>query len=231
MSTFHYRAVDPHRGTFDGTIDAGSIVEATEQLQAQEVDVVAIEAAGARPASWSQRPPDASGRRYEPAEAKPPPAPRDVDVKLRSQPGGIALVMVGGIFTAIGGAFVAVGLGLLAAGNEEGLFVALIPSVHFLIGVVLLRFGLRRWRRRKSLYRDGAVAMATIDGVGYNSSVKVNGRSPYEVVWSFDLDGHRYHDKQSTFDQRVFDYAPGDRLWVLYDADDPEASAEWPPFS
>ncbi|MDG1089197.1 MAG: hypothetical protein P8P20_15745, partial [Acidimicrobiales bacterium] len=70
-----------------------------------------------------------------------------------------------------------------------------------------------------------------VDGVGYDRSVRVNGQNPYELAWSFEVDGHTYNDKKSSFDDRVLTFTPGDRLWVIYDPDDPEESVEWPPLS
>lgn len=217
MARFHYRAVDQSGRQVDGTLTAASLHDATEQLRAREIEATAIEAI------------DSAPRRFEPQGARPAAPPRDVEVKLRSQPGGWVLVLVGGIFTLVASLFMIVGLVLLVTGESEGLWFTLFPLIHLSVGVGLLWFGLGSWAKRRRIYRDGEVAMGTIEGVGYNRSVRVNGRSPYEIVWTFEVEGHRYHDKHSTFDDQAMELVPGDRIWVLFDPADPEQSAEWPP--
>lgn len=201
------------------TITADSLHDASESLRASEVNVLSIEAVSESP------------RRYEPDGQRPGPVPRDgVELSVRHMPGGWVLAGIGIVFTAAALILVLTGLGLVIGGNAGGLFLMLFPLIHLLIGVGTLWYVFGRRRRRLRIYRMGEVAMATIDGVGQNRSIKVNGRNPYEMTWSFDVDGHRFHDKKSSFDERLLDFAPGDRLWVLYDPADPEESVEWPPF-
>ena len=124
-----------------------------------------------------------------------------------------------------------VGLVALANGASEGLFFLLFPLIHLTVGIAMLVYGLGRRAKRRHIYREGDVTMGTIEGVGYNRSIRVNRRNPYELVWSFEVAGHRYHDKHSTFDEQVMQLVPGDRIWVLYDPSDPEESVEWPPLT
>lgn len=216
MSRFRYRAVDPDGVRVEGTVEADSLQEATERLRADEVEVIAIEAVDSFP------------RHYEPSGPRPPSRPRVVDVKLSEQPGGWVLVIIGGVFSAVAAILIVVGVVLLAAGEAMGLFFTLFPLVHLTVGLAMLWFGFRGRARRRRIYRDGEVAMGTIEGVGYNRSVSVNGENPFELVWAFEVDEHRYHDKRLTFDERAMSFVPGDRIWVLYDRDDPEQSVEWP---
>lgn len=219
MGRFRYQRLDQDGHRVESVIEADSLHEASEKLRAAEIPVVSIE----RELSDSTR--------YEPDGQRPGSAPRDVQVRIRDMAGGWVLAIVGGIFTAVSSIFVVVGLGLLLAGERTGLFLALFPLIHLTIGVGMLVYVLRGRRRRERIYNHGEVAMATIDGVGYNRSVRVNGKNPFEMTWSFDVDGHRYHDKRSSFDERVLTFATGDRMWVLYDPYDPESSVEWPPLA
>ncbi len=216
MGEFRYKALDQSGREYSKTIEADSLHDAANQLRSAEVNLIGLETS------------DTGPRRYEPAGLRPAPAPRDVEVRLRDQTGGTVLLMVGGIFASIASIFIVVGLGMLLAGESEGLFFALFPMIHFAVGAGLLVFMFRSRAKRRRIYRDGEVAMATIEGVGYNRKVRVNGSNPYELVWTFDLDGHRYHDKRSTFNEQAMTFVPGDRMWVLYDPADPEESVEWP---
>ena len=215
MGQFRYSSRSAE-GEDTGWIEASSLFDASEQLRKQGVEVTSIE-------NLTEAP-----RRYEPDGDRPPPAPRDVHVPARDVPGAWVMLLVGGMFAGIATIFVVIGIGLLIAGNSGGRFMTLFPLIHLTIGVGLLRHVFRQVFGRRKLYENGEVAMATVDGVGHNRKVRVNGRSPYELSWSFDVDGHRYSDTRSSFDERVFDFSPGDRLWVLYNPDDPEESVEWP---
>lgn len=219
MAQFRYRAIDGHGQTDDGVIDATSLHDASEKLRSREVTVVSIEEL------------TVDATRYEPDGTRPPEAPRDVTLRLRDMPGGTVLLMVGGIFTAVAVPIVVSGLVVLASGTSGGAFITLFPLIHLTIGVALVRYVFLRRRKAQDIYRHGTVSMATVDGVGYNRSLRVNGRNPYELVWSLEVQGHRYSDKKSSFDERVMTFAPGDRMWVIYDPNDPEESVEWPPLT
>ena len=216
---FRYQAVDEQGRTSREMIEAASLVAATEQLSDRGIEVTSIEAFGA------------TDQRYEPDGMRPGPAPRDISVSIGDMAAGWALVFGGGIFAAAAAVFIAVGIGMLVSGNGGGIFFALFPLIHLVVGLVLLLIPLRNRARRQRIYRHGEVTMARIDAVGYDRSLTVNGENPYEVVWTFDIDGHRYHDKRSTFSTDAQRFRPGDPIWIIYDPFDPEESVEWPPIS
>lgn len=218
MADFRYRALDRHGNEYRKTITADSLHDAAARLRVEEVNLVALEAAEAAPR-----------RRFEPVGPRPGPAPRDVKVRLRDQAGGLVLLIIGAAFTFIASIFIFIGIGLLLAGNSTGVFFTLFPLIHLAFGLGMLGYSIGTRAKRRRLYRDGEVAMATVEGVGYNRRMRVNGRNPYELVWTFDVAGHRYHERRSTFSEEAMTFTPGDRMWVLYDPDDPEDSVEWPP--
>lgn len=217
MAQFRYRAVDEHGRQVRDTIEADSLFEATGALGRKGFEILAIEVM------------EAAERIYEPAERRPPPAPRDVEVRLRDVPGGLVLLIIGSIFAGVAAVLIIVGFILLVAGQKAGLFLALFPLLHLAIGVGLLVHVFKRRAARSVVYRNGTAAVARVDGVGYNRKLRINGRNPYELVWSFEVDGHRYHDKQSSFDDHIMRFEPGDPIWIVYDPADPEDSAAWPP--
>lgn len=71
--------------------------------------------------------------------------------------------------------------------------------------------------------------MARIDEAGVDRSTKVNGRSPYKIGFDFEVNGQSYAGKRSTMNKRITRHHVGDRIWVLYDPDDPKRNVEWPP--
>ena len=200
-------------------IDAESLHDASEKLRSAEINVLSIEQL------------TVDTRRYEPDGPRPPETPRDVTLRLRDMPGGLVLLLVGGIFTGVAIPIVLTGITLFVARQSGDASMALFPLIHLTIGVAMLWYVVGRRRRWHDIYRHGTVTMAVVDGVGYDRSVRVNGQNPYELAWSFEVDGHTYNDKKSSFDDRVLTFTPGDRLWVIYDPDDPEESVEWPPLS
>ncbi len=219
MHTFGYQTVDAQGHARQFTIRAESLQHAAEQLRAQEVNVVSL---------WADDAPTVSTH-YEPRDQRPPPAPRELPAGVTGAAGAKVLAWVGGIFTAIASIIIVIGLGLLVAGESAGFYVVLIPMIHLIIGVGLLVFVVRRRRYRHRLYQHGVDAMAVVQGVGFNRRVRINGTHPYELAWSFDIDGHTFHDTRSTMNDAILTLGVGDRIWVLYDPEDPEESVEWPP--
>ena len=140
------------------------------------------------------------------------------------------MTVVGAVFTLVAAVFIVVGVGIVASGGGVmGLFFVLFPLIHLVVGVGLLRhtWGARAIRRR--LYQEGVAATATIDRVGQNTNLAVNGRHPDEIGWTFFVDDQPFHGKRSAMNLPVHRITEGDRIWVLYDPHDPTKSVEYPP--
>jgi len=200
-----------------GTVEARTLADVFAKHP--DLEMLAIEAI------------DDDNQLFEPRGPRPPDAPRDVKIRVSDSPGGWALLLVGILFTGVASIFVIAGLGFLASGSGGlgGLLFTLFPLIHLSIGLGMIWSVLGRFSKRRALYQSGVAAMARVRAVGQNSSIRINGRNPYELVWTFDLDGHTYHDKDSTFNDDVLLYEAGDPMWIVYDPLDPEKSAEWPP--
>lgn len=168
-------------------------------------------------------------RRYEPASSAPEPAPRVLPSGVTGRPGTPALLLGGALFAGVALVFMIGGIVQLLEGNGDGIGLALFPILHFAIGILLLWMALSVWFKRRRLYREGIPVVAVIDSIGKDASTKVNGRSPFEMHWTFYLGDDPWHGKRSSMNHALQDFGAGDRIWVLYDPDDPSDSVEWPP--
>ncbi len=199
-------------------VDASSVDEALRLVERDGGEVLSVELADSRPL------------RSEPAGAPPPTAPRQVPRGAAGAGGPPVLMLVGAMFTGLALLFMVIGLSVYVSTREFGaLLFGLFPIVHLVIGVVLLAHSLRQRSRRKRLFANGMAATATIDRVGLNTNMRINGRHPYEIGWTFYLHDIAYHGKRSSMNDRLGDFAEGDRIWVLHDPADPTESVEWPP--
>lgn len=166
---------------------------------------------------------------YEPSDERPGKAPRQIPPGTNGTAGGLVLMLIGGVFTGVASIMILVGLGTLLAGNSEGLFMVLFPMIHLAIGLGLLIVPLRGRAKRRELVQQGSIAVATIVDTGYNRKVKINGRNPYKIAFDFEVDGRSYSGKRSTMNKAVTRHSTNDRIWVIYNPEDPSNNMEWPP--
>ncbi len=200
------------------TVEASSVDEALALARRDGNEVLSVELADSQPLD------------SEPAGAPPPTAPRPVPHRDTGMGGPPVLMLVGAMFTGIACLFMVIGLAVFATTREFGaLLFALFPVIHLIIGVAMLTYSLRSRARRKRLFANGMAATATIDRVGLNQRMRINGRHPYEIGWTFYLHDVAYHGKRTSMNDRLGDFVEGDRIWVLHDPADPTQSVEWPP--
>lgn len=254
---WRYRVRERDGTSREDHMRAESLDEVMQQLRLQQAEVVSVERVGVddvqdrpadrrsldrsggrdraaatrrvRSASRDPAPPSERAALLEPDSARPPPAPRDIPRGTTGMAGGFVLLLVGGIFTAVASVMILSGLGLLIAGQSAGWFMTLFPMIHLTVGVGLLTYALRGKAKRRAVIANGHVAMARIGETGVDRSTKINGRSPYRIGYDFEVSGFRYSGKRSTMNERITRHRVGDRIWVLYDPDDPDRNVEWPP--
>lgn len=245
---WRYRVRDTDGAIRQDHLRAETLDDAMVQLRSQGADVVGVERVDIDDGSGEvqDRRRDAAfagsdhGRgmtesreprtaRLEPDSQRPPPAPREIPRGTTGMAGGFVLILVGGAFVAIASIFIVVGIGLLLAGEAGGVFMTLFPMIHFSVGAGLLTWALRGKAKRRDVIANGRAALARVEETGIDRSTKINGRSPYRMVYEFDVDQRTYSGKRSTMNKRITTHRVGDRIWVLYDPDDPERNVEWPP--
>ena len=155
--------------------------------------------------------------------------PRPIPSGTTGVAGGFVFLMVGGIFTAVASVMILAGIAAALAGESAGLFFILFPMIHLTVGVSLLVYALRGRKLRREVVRSGEVALGRVDEVGIQHNVRINGRSPFRMTYSFDVAGTTYGGKHTTMNEALTSHRPHDRIWVLYDPADPSRNVEWPP--
>lgn len=242
MPWFRYRAQDPDGIWFTSTIEADSAYDATVAIRESGVELDALERVAspeptvdrgpAPPPPDLARPdsaPSESSHRLEPVHDRPPPAPREVPPGTSGVAGGVVFLAVGGIFVAIASLFIVIGIGLILSGERSGWFFAGFPMIHFTIGSVLLFVALRGRSERRRVVRDGEIALGRIHRTGRNHRVRINGRNPYKMEYEFEVDGTTFRGDHSSMNEAMTAHRLHDRIWVLYDPEDPSKNVEWPP--
>ena len=156
---------------------------------------------------------------------EPPPAPRELPKGFAAKQLwlGNPLCMVGGIFMLVGGLQFAVFIFVLP------LF-SFIPLIFLGLGATLLHFGRKGARRTLNAFQFGRAVKGSITEVHRDTSVQVNGRSPWRIGYSFPAaDGTTHENFARTFDESAQDRKRGQPIWVLVVDDQPEQNTVWPP--
>lgn len=231
MPAYRYRALDPDRVRFASTIEADSLDAAVDLLSERGFSIESIELDDGRESSQDPYAEAGAGSqpRLEPAADRPPAAPRDVDRKSITAPGGNVLLLVGAIFAIVGLVFVVTGVAMLLGGNNAGWAIAGFPLIHLSVGVGMLYYSLSRRAERRRIAELGEVAVATITSTGFDRKVRINGRNPYKMTFDFRVGDVEHSGKRSTMNSDITEHELFDRIWVLYDPADPSKNMEWPP--
>lgn len=208
-------------------VEASSVDEARALVTNDGRQILSVELANPTPDS------------YEPAGDPPPSAPRKVlEADFTGAPGEFTMWLIGGAFTLIGSFFVvgtvivliSVVIGRPTSDADDPLgFLFVVPFyLFFVIGIGLLRYAWRTRRKRKHLFKNGVAATATIDRSGYGI-LRVNGSKVRQIEWTYIINDTPYHGQRSSLNRKLANIEEGDRMWILYDPEDPSESVEWPP--
>jgi hypothetical protein len=156
---------------------------------------------------------------------EPAPAPRALPkgFERKQKWTGNPLALVGLIFAFVGWLLLIVFVFVLP------LF-ALIPLIFVVLGWMLLRFGRKEAARVLNAFRLGRAVKGSIAEVQLDSSMMVNGRHPWRIVYTFQTGNGETHEGAAvTFDSTAPNRRPGDALWVLAVDGDPEQNTIYPP--
>jgi hypothetical protein len=104
-------------------------------------------------------------------------------------------------------------------------------SVIFpIIGVFLWRRGIQEANEELIPLRNGAVALGEIEKLEIDRSKHINGKSPWEITFLFDIGGRKHRGRVGNiFDDIDLQKHAGDKVWVVYMPENPELSSIWPP--
>jgi hypothetical protein len=166
--------------------------------------------------------------------ASPPAPPRQLPYEFvrRARRSSQFAMVFGAIFAAVGGflALVFVILGAAVGMWEFALLGGGMGGLFFIAGLAVLGFGRRSQNRRLRALLDGIATVGQVVDVYVDQSVQVNGRSPWRVVYAFDVEGVRHEGGAHTFTPDE-EYAPGVPVYVVYVAEDPGQNSLYPPLA
>ncbi len=164
---------------------------------------------------------------------EPPPPPRQLPAGYKNR-----VLWKNAPGNAIGLAFFLLGAMLGCILSVAGLATGLLPLacigggmglLFVLIGGGLLFAGIRSGLGKIRPYELGRAAVGEITEIFRDTSVSVNGRSPWAVLYQFEADGVVYEGRATTWKHAPGIQAVGNRVYVLYLPDDPEQNALYPP--
>lgn len=227
MPSYVYQAIDRKEVGRSGTVEAASLAEAATAVAALDLEVVRIEAADVAidgGSGLARRP------RAEPPGPMPAAPPRPLPPGVTGAPGGGFLLIFGSIFAGVASIFIVVGLIIaFTTGDNGGLIMAGVPLIHFTIGVGAISYSLHHRQRRRDLAVNGVATVATVAEVGHEPMVKVNGKNPFTLEYTFEANGQSYGGKRRSMNRAMTAHVPDDSIWVVYDREDPSRNMEWPP--
>jgi hypothetical protein len=155
-----------------------------------------------------------------------PPAPP------RKLPSGFATRMrlTGNVTTIIGLAFTGFGALFSLAMVNAPSWALIFPAFFLLGGLLMLKAGLGTANRILDAFKNGRAVRGKVSTVREDSSTKVNGRSPWDIVYTFESEGHQYEGKMQTFETATAHrYQGWPPVWVLVVEGEPERNTLYPP--
>ena len=164
---------------------------------------------------------------------KPPPPPRVLPKGYKSR-----VLLKNTPINIIGGIFALVGLPIACifplAGLASGLWMLLViggglGSLFTLLGGVMLYMGIKEGLGKIHPYEQGKATVGEVTEIYRDTSVEVNGRNPWAVLYQFEAGGSVYEGKVTTWKYAPKIQSPGNRVYILYISDDPDQSVIYPP--
>ena len=142
-----------------------------------------------------------------------------------------ALAIVGVVFTLVGLPFVIV-FPIIGISTGLILFIligGLLGGIFSLLGISFLVVSIRNVNRKLQAFRYGEATIGEVAEVYRDTSVSVNGRSPWVIVYWFEVSGEQYEGKATTWNSTAREREAGQPLHVLYLPDAPDHNTIYPP--
>ncbi|HSI64930.1 MAG TPA: hypothetical protein VLE43_17520 [Candidatus Saccharimonadia bacterium] len=155
----------------------------------------------------------------------PPPPPRKLPAGFatRMRLTGNVLVIIGLVFAGFGGILT---LALAGAGK----WAALIGVVIFAGGFLMVKSGIQSANRILDAFKNGLAVKGRVGSVRQDTTTTVNGRHPWEIVYTFESGGHEHEGKMITFEPATSNrYQGRPPVWVLVVENQPERNTLYPP--
>jgi hypothetical protein len=141
------------------------------------------------------------------------------------------MFILGVVFGPVGlGLLLGLGIGGLLSGSWILLLVGSILGLVFgTLGIVFGAVGRARANAILRAFEHGRAAIGRIEDAYLDTSIRVNGRSPWAIVYRFEAGDASVTGKARTWDGSARDRRPGQRLHVLFVESDPSQSTLYPP--
>lgn len=161
----------------------------------------------------------------------PPPPPRPIsDNYVWKLLGADTVGIVGGVFVLLGTVFELTGAGMFLARATLPIGLMFL-SVGFLFsvpGTLMLAYRLRAHRIVVAVLRHGAPAEGRVTRLEEHTHTRVNGRHPWSIHYTFDVNGQGYTGQVTTLTQPGGMLQPGQPVRVLYLPNGPHDNALYP---
>ena len=102
-------------------------------------------------------------------------------------------------------------------------------GLFMLIGAPMWYFGWKKAERKLLALERGLPAQARLLEVWRDTSLKINGRSPWRVVYEYEIAGKLREGWAHAWEPAHGRRESGECFWVVYLPDDHAVSAPWPP--
>jgi hypothetical protein len=130
--------------------------------------------------------------------------------------GGLAFVLLGGMMTAF----------LISVKSWAALF----PGFFFLGGLGMVKEGFRQGVRTLDAFRNGTGILGKVTSVRRDHQTEMNNRNPWDICYSFPMDGQTREGKVTTFESDTAERFSVNRpVWVLAVEKRPERNTLYPP--
>ena len=129
----------------------------------------------------------------------------------------------------VGTVFTLAGFGFSVGGAFASVIMMIVGLPFFIGGVVVLIFGLSRANKTVRSLALGRWAPGKISDVYYDTSVEFNGRSPWAIVYSYEVAAQEYSGTARTWDRSASERKAGQPIHVLYMSETPDISTIYPP--
>jgi len=161
----------------------------------------------------------------------PPPAPRpfadNYAWKLILSDGwaiaSLVSLFIGGMFILVGGALM---LGIVTA--FVGIPFLLLAPASLIMGGFIFNQRLQKARTTVRVLREGQHVLGQIASVDVNYAVRVNGRHPWTIQYTFQLNGNSYEGQVTTLNEPHPSIKRGADVYILYLAESPADNALYP---
>lgn len=109
-------------------------------------------------------------------------------------------------------------------------WLALLGGSFFgVIGAALWRFGARRAERWIHALKYGHAVEGTITRVFEDQGQSINDKHPWQIDFSFEAPSGPRNGFVTSWDPMTRSREAGERVWVVFNEDDPDTNALWPP--